>query len=183
MSNKLLCIFTFSAGAVIGSLLTRKVLKAEYERIADEEIASVKKVFSEKQRAYEEAEYEREQAAILAGEYNTVSDDECPQDDSEKGDEEPVRDEKIYEEPYVITPEEFGENDDYEIETFTHYADGVLVDESDERVDDIDGTVGEDYYTHFGEYEDDSVFIRNDATKHDYEILYDSRNYNSSDEE
>ncbi|MBO5906185.1 MAG: hypothetical protein J6Q84_07195 [Kiritimatiellae bacterium] len=182
MSNKLLCIFAFSAGAAIGSLVTQKLIKAEYERIADEEIESVKKIFSEKKRAYEEAEYEREQAAILAGAYNTVEDDELPSEESEKGDDEPVRDEKIYDEPYVISPEEFGENDDYEIETFTHYADGVLVDESDERVDDIDGTVGEDYAEHFGEYEADSVFIRNDATKHDYEILYDSRNYNSDEE-
>ena len=29
----------------------------------------------------------------------------------------------------------------------------------------------------FGEYEDDAVFVRNDAHKTDYEILYDPRNY------
>lgn len=37
--------------------------------------------------------------------------------------------------------------------------------------------VGLDYYTHFGEYEDDSVYIRNDAMKCDFEILADNRKF------
>ena len=42
---------------------------------------------------------------------------------------------------------------------------------------DIAETVGNDFQTHFGEYEDDSVFIRNPARKCDYEILLDYRKY------
>ena len=44
-------------------------------------------------------------------------------------------------------------------------------------VDDIEETVGIDSLTHFGEYEDDSVFVRNDERKCDYEILLDDRDY------
>ncbi len=44
-------------------------------------------------------------------------------------------------------------------------------------VDDIEETVGIDSLTHFGEYEDDSVFVRNDERKCDYEILLDHRDY------
>ena len=44
-------------------------------------------------------------------------------------------------------------------------------------VDDIEETVGIDSLTHFGEYEDGSVFVRNDERKCDYEILLDHRNY------
>ena len=44
-------------------------------------------------------------------------------------------------------------------------------------VDDIEETVGEDSLEHFGEYEDDSVYVRNDAKKCDYEILLDQRYY------
>ena len=38
-------------------------------------------------------------------------------------------------------------------------------------------TIGKDSLTHFGEYEDDSVFVRNDRLKADYEILMDQRTY------
>lgn len=48
---------------------------------------------------------------------------------------------------------------------------------SHEGVDDVEEIVGEESLTHFGEYEDDSVFVRNDRLKCDYEILLDQRNY------
>ena len=79
--------------------------------------------------------------------------------------------------PYVIQPSDFGEFDDYEKISLTYTADGVLLDDMNEIVDDIEETVGEDSLEHFGEYEDDSVYVRNDAKKCDYEILLDQRNY------
>ena len=81
------------------------------------------------------------------------------------------------EKPYVIDPNEFGECD-YSTVSLTYYADDVLTyDEDDEIVVDRDDIVGNDAVNHFGEYEADSVFVRNDARKCDYEILYDQRNY------
>ena len=41
----------------------------------------------------------------------------------------------------------------------------------------MDEIVGEESLNHFGEYEDDSVFVRSDRLKCDYEILLDQRNY------
>ena len=38
-------------------------------------------------------------------------------------------------------------------------------------IEDIDRVVGKDSLTHFGEYEDDSVYVRNDRLKCEYEIL------------
>ena len=73
--------------------------------------------------------------------------------------------------PYVIPPEEFGEMEGYVQSSLTYYADRVLTDEDDNVIDDVDGIVGADFYKHFGEYEEDSVFVRNDGKKHDYEIL------------
>ena len=55
--------------------------------------------------------------------------------------------------------------------------DGVLADENDEVIEDVEDAVGIDSLNHFGEYEDDSVFVRNDARKCDYEILLDQRTY------
>lgn len=79
--------------------------------------------------------------------------------------------------PYVISPEEFGEGEEYEKISLTYYADQVLADENDELVEDVEGAVGFESLTHFGEYEDDSVFVRNDRLKCDYEILLDQRTY------
>ena len=66
---------------------------------------------------------------------------------------------------------------DYSTISLTYYSDDVLTYESDELVEDVDDIVGADFAEHFGEYEDDSVFIRNDRMKTDFEILADKRNY------
>ena len=53
----------------------------------------------------------------------------------------------------------------------------ILTDDDNNPIEDVEGLVGLHYDTHFGEYEDDSVFIRNDELKTDFEILADSRRY------
>ena len=58
-----------------------------------------------------------------------------------------------------------------------YYADQILAGEDDEKVEDVDNVVGLESLTHFGEFEDDSVFVRNDRLKCDYEILLDQRTY------
>ena len=78
--------------------------------------------------------------------------------------------------PYVISPDEFGELEDYTKVSLTYFADGVLADECGEIVDDVEEIIG-DGLDHFGEYEDDSVFVRNDAKRCDYEILKDLRDF------
>ena len=81
------------------------------------------------------------------------------------------------ERPYVISPDEFGEVEDYDQISLMYYADGVLCDDMDVPVDNVDEVVGADFASHFGEYEDDSVFVRNDPRKCDYEILRSLRTY------
>lgn len=44
-------------------------------------------------------------------------------------------------------------------------------------VEDVEDSVGFESLSHFGEYEDDSVYVKNDARKCYYEILLDERNY------
>ena len=79
--------------------------------------------------------------------------------------------------PYVISPEEFGEVGYEQIE-LTYYGDGILADDDDEIIDDVEDVVGSYALTSFGKYEDDAVFVRNDARRCDYEILADHRDYN-----
>ena len=82
--------------------------------------------------------------------------------------------------PYVISPDEFGELDDYNRISLTYYSDGTLEDEERDIVSDVDDLIGEESLTHFGEYEDDSVFVRNEYLKTDFEILKDYRSYESA---
>lgn len=95
------------------------------------------------------------------------------------GDEstENAEEETDYEKPYVISPLEFGEKEDegYTTVSLMFYSDGLLADDMGEVIENIDETVGVDSLNHFGEYEDDSVFVRNDRLKIDYEILLNNK--------
>ena len=81
------------------------------------------------------------------------------------------------EKPYVISPEEYGERDGYDLYSYTYYADKVLADEYNEPIEDVDSIIGLESLKHFGEYGDDSVYVRNDELKADYEILLDDEKY------
>ena len=79
----------------------------------------------------------------------------------------------------MISPDEYGDQEGYDEISLTYYSDGTVADDSDRAMADaeIEETIGKDSLTHFGEYEDDSVFVRNDRLKADYEILMDQRTY------
>lgn len=94
-------------------------------------------------------------------------------DDGKKKNEE---DETVVDGPYVIPPEEYGVGS-YTTIGLTYYSDGILADDEDERVENIEDTVGADFAEHFGDYEEDSVHIRNDHRRCDYEICKDNRTF------
>ena len=57
-----------------------------------------------------------------------------------------------------------------------YFDDGILSDENGVIIDEPEDIVG-DALNHFGEYEEDSVFVRSDPKRCDYEILRDLRSY------
>ena len=156
MSNKSLFSLAFIIGAATGSVVTWYLLKDKYEALAQEEDAD-----KEKPDLKEYAERLKKEGYTR---YSDFGSDEEEKPVSEAG-------------PYVIPPEQFGDDEEYEQISLTYYADGVLADENDEVIEDVEDAVGIDSLNHFGEYEDDSVFVRNDARKCDYEILLDQRTY------
>ena len=79
--------------------------------------------------------------------------------------------------PYVITPEEFSEFEDYSTISLYFFRDQILTDDDYELLEDVDDVIGFESLNHFGEYEDDAVYVRNDRLKTDYEILRDERTY------
>lgn len=178
--NKLSYLLAFAAGALIGSAATWYFVKDKYEKLAQEEIDSVKETFK---KSYEDQEVKHEEEIhkvenkyynSLAQNYNYEKKSR-PETILEEDEEEEVR---KMDEPYVIKPYEFGDYIDYEQISLLYFADGVLADEDTlDVIDDIEETVGEYFADHFGEYEEDSVYVRNDAKRCEYEILKDERQY------
>ena len=80
----------------------------------------------------------------------------------------------------VITGAEYDDLDEYEAVTLTFYDDGVLTDDKNNVITDREHTVGDDFQNHFGEFEDDSVFIRDEERGVDYEILEETRKYSKA---
>lgn len=194
--------FTFVTGLVIGSVVTYVVVKDKFEKIAQEEIDSVKEVFG--RRVEKEADKKVEKIAEkevekirkeynkydnLTKNYTNYSKTEVEEDKDEEvceNDEDGV---ELFEverasdsdRPYVIDPWDFGGEDGYDTVTLNYYADDVLTDSDDNVIEDedIDDFVGKDFAEHFGEYEKDCVCVRNDRLKIDYEICRDIIKYST----
>lgn len=179
--KKLSYLLSFAAGALIGSAATWYFVKDKYEKLAQEEIDSVKETFK---KSYEDQEVKHKEEIhkvenkyynSLAQNYNYEKKSRPEAILEEDEEEEEVR---KMDEPYVIKPYEFGDYIDYEQISLLYFADGVLADEDTlDVIDDIEETVGEYFADHFGEYEEDSVYVRNDAKRCEYEILKDERQY------
>lgn len=187
MNSTLSKVFIFATGAAIGSVVTWKVLKTKYDEIVQEELESIRESYREKidddksriEKLEEVSDYIKESFETSLNnskpdlmEYAAkVMDNHYTSENIEKG----MLDDLAG--PYVIAPEEYDELDDYEAVSLTYYDDKVLAHFDGEIIDDIEGTVGFDALTSFGEYEDDAVHVRNNPLKTDYEILRDHRRY------
>lgn len=183
--NILSNVIMFAAGAAIGSVVTWKLMKNKCEDLREEN-ATIREVYSdylkgnsseEKTESDEEDEEDRREYEKIVNKSGYNNEDNEDEDDDDDEDEDEEEDVDVYIVPYVIVPEEFDENG-YETATLFYYADGVLAyGDTNERVDDVEELVCADFAEHFGEYEQDSVFVRNDNLKMDFEILKDLRPY------
>lgn len=174
-----LYLAAFAAGVAVGAIVAWRCAQKKYEKISQEEIESVKKAFGSWRNERHSKSGEETPRGLNKGLWDKPSLEEAVALMRERGYVEEEADNSEAEtgfQPYVITPEEFGAFDDYEQISLTWYADGILADDGDEVVDDVEDIVG-DALEHFGEYEDEAVFVRCDERKCDYEILLDQRSY------
>lgn len=191
MNSTLTKVFIFVGGVAVGAAASWKLLKTHFEQIAQNEIDSVKEYYSTRfnkpadeeevgedktenitteEPEEDEERNHRDYAAILAKQNYT---NYAGASHGVTTVQEPVPNEG----PYVIAPTEFGTRDDYDSVSLTYYADGVLADDADEPIIDINDVVGLESLDSFGDYEEDCVHVRNDELKTDFEILADSRRY------
>ena len=202
MNNKVFGTILFTAGAVIGSLVTWKVIKTKYEDIAQKEIDSVKEEYtrlmvSMKKKLNDSVTYkddnneddrsEKDTDNIddsimtnyneIVKSYRSSDDEENTQNKKEGEEKEEDNDGVSYmEAPYVISPDDFGSVPGYNVEPLDYFADGILADGWGVELD-IAETIGEDAINHFGDYDDDVVYVRNEQTKLEYEVTRDPRTY------
>lgn len=195
MNSKLINVLAFAVGAAIGSAVTWKIVKDQYERIVQEELESIKEAFSERpvveQESTDDSSDDEEDQGQRSTQINWSDYEDLDEDDEDEdikkynvlvnqyNNEEGGVD-SVGTKPYVISPYDYGELDDYYQIELTYYADGILEDDEYNIVDDIDELIGEDSLNTFGEYEDDSVFVRNERLRTDFQILKDLRTYDEA---
>lgn len=178
MNDKLSSVIIFCGGVFIGGFLTWDFFKTKYEKIADEEIASVKETF-EHRETRPDKNYKVEEELKGNDAYVNIIDSNSYRNYSNTAietDKKGGTADMELNRPYVITPEQYEDNVDYTKVSLTWYSDEVLEDDWG-NVLDPDDVIGRDALTTFGQYEDDSVFVRDDYEQVDYEVLRDTRSY------
>ena len=170
MTSMLSKIVIFITGATLGSVVTWRLIQKKYDEMLNEEMRSFKKEMREMKNRHDER-IETLNTTIKNMYEDTIQETTSKHYRGMLDDLDYTNDE-LEPKPYVISPEEVGNTDeDYDLISLNYYEDGVLADDWDEPIEDIDKVVGKDSLTHFGEYEDDSVYVRNDRLKCEYEIL------------
>lgn len=186
MGENIKNVLLFTAGLVVGSVVTWKMTKDKYEQWANNEIRMMREYYNQKEEEYYEEEdldeepieaevrTERSTKPDLT-EYTSRLNESGYTDYSEisKKDEEEDNESDMEEKPYVISPEEFGDFDDYETIELTYYKNGYVTDDQDILMsnDEVEEAIGWNNITRMGEYEEDALHVRNEKRKTDYEIL------------
>jgi len=165
----------FLIGCGVGALVATKMLKQQYEDILQEEIVSIKEV---------------EQNRVLRMVDKTLNEDY----EKKRTDKNYKKHTKVYNikndglelveydantdfnrsHPYEITDEDFSESMGiFDKISLFYYADGVLADEGEEMVDDVDRAVGIELLLDWAGDPDKAelLYVRNEKMNIDYEIL------------
>ena len=197
----------FIGGVAVGSFVTWRLLKEKYIRQTQEEINEVREHYRKKKESEEvtvdsncatettEKPDLIEYAAKLTKngyiDYTNPKSlvkatgdmvDAVVQKDNEESLDPVILNDPSYQPPYIISPEDFAIDDEYTIVNLNYYIDGVLTDEDDNIVENVDDVVGLENLNHMGEYEDDALHIRNENYKCEYEILLSRRLYHDTTE-
>lgn len=171
-------VLWFAAGVAVGALATNHFFKTKYERLYQQDVESVKRAFSMPQQSEPvEGDTETTSTPEEVQTYHDIISKQGYSTTSDIPDDSIGKEVKGVSKPYVIPPADFDTEDDYDVISLTYYADGVLTDEQNNPIEDVDRLVGRDSLTHFGEYEEDAVHVRNDEMRCDFEILRDLSKY------
>ena len=168
--------FIFAAGVVAGAVAGAYLVKDKVMADAKQEIEEVREYYKSKKETKKEETVEEEPVEEVKEEkeYKTIVENSGYVNYNKP--EQVTQHSVLEDEPYSIDPEEFGDKEEegWDTMTLTYFADGVLVDDVDEIVDQPDVVVGLDNLKIFEEFPDATcVYVRNETWRTDFEILRD----------
>lgn len=166
-------------GATVGVFGTRRYFKKKFSAKADAEIEEVKQTFRKHLQEIDDKITVIDQHFYPDDSINTPS--EAPFMSEPDSDEENPQyiysvDNRQSELEY-ISADEYGSDIDYELMALVYYTDGILADERGNKITNAPLLVGSNFAEHFGEEEDDTVFVRNDTEQTYFEIALSQRAY------
>lgn len=173
-------VFIFLGGAAIGSIVTWKVLDEKYKKLADEEIESVVDVFNKRKEELETKHKNKEEYSTIIenAEYKIENDILQQETTSKENTTKTTKNKKSKnkeDQVYIIDIDDFGDIDEYSTKTWVYYSDGVLADEFENVVETPSMFLGEALTSM--KDEDESIYVRNDILKCDYEIIKSEKAY------
>lgn len=186
--SKATAFIAFLVGATAGSAITWYAVKTKYQQYAEEEINDIREYYSSKlakndgEPIEEDNDKETSTPEVKTNliEAMTIADRQN-YSGYFKTESEPegISENLLILEPrpYVVSPDEFAEELGYECRDITLYADGTLADDDDDILEDPENVIGLDSLKQFGEYAPNTVYVRNDRLKCDYEVSKDDRTY------
>ena len=169
-------LFIFAAGVVVGAVAGAYLVKDKIMADAKQEIEEVREYYKSKKESKKEETVEEQPVEEVKEEkeYKTIVENSGYVNYNKP--EQIIQHSVLEDTPYAIDPEEFGDKEEegWDTTTLTYFADGVLVDDVDEIVEQPDVVVGLDNLKIFEEFPDATcVYVRNETWRTDFEILRD----------
>lgn len=187
----------FLSGAFVGAGGMYLFLRDKYEQIAIEEIESVKEAFERRASLEEDAKksndisvkegYKNAEAnhkedvssyskaeldSYRKGHETNYANSNDPVAPSEPENLYPIEDD-IEERPFIISPDIYDAGGSNERAILTYYKrNRLLVTENGYELN-LQDTIGEEALSHFGDFEPNVVYVRNNRLGYDYEVLLD----------
>lgn len=162
-------VFIFAAGAAVGVIATREYFKTKYEKIAQDDINSVTEQLLNEN--YKSADVTDENISEVLDEnsiYHNIIEESGYSYNTTNKEEENLEGKK------VISLEEFEDGENPTI-TLYYWADGVVTNDRNKIIKNVDELIGIKSLEQFDDYRVDSIYVRNYDSEVDYEILRDSR--------
>ena len=186
MNAKIASIISFVVGALSGTIGTyifiRKKYDDEFQKKRDEMIAYYQNKVGKQETTEPPAVLEEDKETDMMEEARRLSEEngykrpyheidrvvtmeETPPYDPSNDTERDL--------PYIVDGVEFGSQEGYEMCVLNCYEDGVVTDEKNEVLteDDIEECVGSKNIDQLYRVEGDSIYVRNDRLKRDYDII------------
>ena len=171
-------VLAFVMGAGVGVAASAFIMKKHYEEISKKEIESVKEIYAKKKEMDEDTINRKVFEKLIENNYYSTESDERVEKQVN------TEDDNATDKPYLIRRHEVGDTD-YITITLWYWTDGIVTNDNKKIIGNVEELIGDDFMAHFGDDEDDpdTVYVRNDVQKIDYEILKEYRGFSDYLEE